>query len=419
MMEPLSEARTDRDALASPPFPPAGPGASRAGRIQFWSCLAVTVALLVYLLWTPAAKRSEPGVAAASSENQVELTATGDIRIQRDSPLQKKLQSTTVRPTRIAAAELTVTGTVVASLRPDKGKGRFWQFSSPELLTAYTDWQKAVADIAFARKQLDAIQQLADNRVSAQGTLVKRLKKLVEAGTDTDKDLAAAQTELLQAQIEGRKDVHEAETGLRVAQRSEAALSRQLQQAGVDSELLRNTAVEVDVVVADVPEALMSRVKLGQGCEARFVGVAGKHFSGNVRALSPVLSKERRSLRVLFSIDDPDDVLRPGMFADIGLGTDAREALLVPLAGVVHVGRTDYMLVRSGGSAAPEGSWGDWRVTAVQVGEVQQSGAARGAVEVLGGLRAGDVVLSEGAILLKPVVVEVLQRLGARGKGDA
>ena len=57
--------------------------------------------------------------------------------------------------------------------------------------------------------------------------------------------------------------------------------------------------------MADVPEGVMARVKLGQGCEAKFFGFPDQPFSGHVRAISPVLSKERRSLRVLFAISDP------------------------------------------------------------------------------------------------------------------
>ena len=140
----------------------------------------------------------------------------------------------------------------------------------------------------------------------------------------------------------------------------------------------------------------MSRVKLAQGCEARFFGFPGQSFSGKVRAIAPVLSKERRSLRVLFAISDPKDQLRPGMFADIGLGTDARDALLIPAEAIVHVGRFDYVLVRNESD--------DWRVTEVQVGEMHET-----AVEVLGGLRAGDQVAAQGVILLKPCIIEALR----------
>ena len=90
------------------------------------------------------------------------------------------------------------------------------------------------------------------------------------------------------------------------------------------------------------------------------------------------------------------------MFADVGLGTDAREALLVPSAGVVHVGRTDYLLVRVGER--------DWRPAAVQVGEVH-----RDAVEILDGVRSGTEVIGQGAILLKPTIVEAVQGAGSRG----
>jgi hypothetical protein len=404
MMDPLSEARsTPRPPPSLAAVPADAPRARRVARIQFGLCLAVTVAVLVYLLSPLGGPRPGAGAEpAAPGEAAVGLTPSGAIRLQPDSPLARKLQVASVKTEKLAAPVLTVTGTVVASLRPAKGRPRQWQFSSAELLTTYTDWQKAVADIAFATRQLDSIRKLGENRVAAGGVVVGRLTKLVEAGTESEKDLATARTELLQAQIQGRKDVHEAETALRLAQRTEAALSRQLQLAGVDPDLLRITDKDLDVVVGDVPEAAVSRVKLGQGCEARFSCLGGKRFAGTVRSVSPALSKERRALRVLFTIDDPDDLLRPGMFADVGLGTDAREALLVPSAGVVHVGRTDYLLVRVGER--------DWRPTAVQVGEVHGD-----AVEILDGVRSGTEVIGQGAILLKPTIVETVQGAGARG----
>ena len=51
----------------------------------------------------------------------------------------------------------------IASMRPgnDAIKGGHWQFSSPEVLTAYTDLQKATADIRFLRTQRDRITELA------------------------------------------------------------------------------------------------------------------------------------------------------------------------------------------------------------------------------------------------------------------
>ncbi len=385
---------------------PTPPPPSRWSRLwngtQFVLCFVLTGGVLVYLLWTPQADGpSAEDQRPATPQEVVRLAGPKCICIEPGCPLAQKLQVATIQPAKITTPVLNVTGMVAACLRPGNGKGAdYWQFNSSELLTAFTDWQKATADIAFAETQLAQIRQLAETRCSAQQKLVERMKKLVEAGTDAPKDLAAAEAELIQSQIQGRKEVHEAETTMRLARRSEAAMARQLQQAGLDCELLQSMAADVDIVMADVPEGLMSRVRIGQGCEARFFGFPDQMFTGKVRAIASVLSKERRSLRVLFAISDPQDQLRPGMFADIGLGTDARDALLVPPEGIVHVGRSDYVLVRNGR--------GDWRVTEVQVGELHEPG-----LEIVGGLRPGDQVAGQGAILLKPYIIQALQARSA------
>jgi multidrug efflux pump subunit AcrA (membrane-fusion protein) len=63
---------------------------------------------------------------------------------------------------------------------------------------------------------------------------------------------------------------------------------------------------------------------------------------------------------------------------------------------VLHIGRSDYVLVEAGS--------GVWQVTEVKVGE--QDGTR---VEILDGLQGGERVIGNGAILLKPVVVQALQ----------
>ena len=56
---------------------------------------------------------------------------------------------------------------------------------------------------------------------------------------------------------------------------------------------------------------------------------------------------------------------------------------------------------------------GTWQITEVQIGELQGSD-----VEVLSGVKAGERVLGQGAILLKPVVVRCLQPVDSASKGE-
>src|SRR5262249_39822981 len=140
-------------------------------------------------------------------------------------------------------------------------------------------------------------------------------------------------------------------------------LALQLEQAGLAPQLLQQATSDMDIVMADVPLRGLSLVKIGQQCRATFSGIEGRSFNGNVNQIVPVISKERRSLRVLFVIHDPDDLLRPGIFAEIEIGTDAREALLAPAEGMVHVARADFFLV------AVADSPGLWRIAEVQIGQ--------------------------------------------------
>jgi hypothetical protein len=365
-------------------------------RLQLVVALAITIAFLIYLL-LPESSTSEPESPSATQPVAVvEVVGPRLIRVQPDTPFARHLQIATVSSSVLTRPLLTVTGRVAASLRPDQGGG-YWQFDSPQVLEVFRDWQKAQSDITFAQTQLQLTRQLATARLEAQKLVIARLEKLVAAGSDAMKDLATERSNLIQIEIQTRKEIHEAETALQVAHRNEAALSRQLQQLGLDPQLLQTLNTDGDIVIADVPEGWLERVRVGQSCQARFLGLSDEIFTGKVNSVAPVLSKERRSLRVLFVIHDPLDKLRPGMFAEIGLGTDPRRALFIPSESVLHIGRSDYVLVRNEDVT--------WRVVEVQVGEPHN-----GILEVLKGLHEGDQVIGQGAILLKPLVVRALQQ---------
>lgn len=376
----------------------------RSRRNRWWSTAKMGLVLLVagsllVLLWFSFQGTATPALKAQATQNTdvVRLVGPRLIAVTLDSPLDKKLVVAAASKQKTPAPVLSVTGSIAARLPAGSGPAEDrWQFSSPDLLSAYTDWQKARIDVAFAEKQLVKIRELDTARVTAQTKVVERLRKLVAAGTDSAKDLATEEATLLQTQIQGQKEVYEAENAVKVAARTRAALARQLQQAGADPDLLGRLPDGVAVAVADVPEAKIDRVREGQACTARFYGMPETVFSGRVSSLAPTLSRERRTLQVLFELSDPQGRLKPGMFADIGLGTDLHETVMVPADGVLHVGRADYVLV----GTEP----GIWQVTEVTVGELNGTLA-----EILGGLQGGERVLGNGAILLKPLVVQAVQ----------
>jgi hypothetical protein len=272
--------------------------------MQVMVSLALAGGVLAYLLWSGTrdlspVERKRP----TPPEEIVQITSARTIRVRPDTPLSAKLQVATVESAPLTAPVLPVTGTILASLRPGKeGAQDAWQFATSDLLTSFSDWQKAVRDIEFQETQLKAVREMNEKKVDAQKKVVARMEKLVAAGTDTEKDLAVERTNLIQFEIQGRKDIHDQEQAVYLARRTEATLSRQLQQAGLEPTALRSAAAEGEIVVAEVPERAMARVKLGMTCEVRFIALPNRVFTGKVSSISPLISKEKRVLNVQFVV---------------------------------------------------------------------------------------------------------------------
>lgn len=318
------------------------------------------------------------------------------IEVASDTPLQKELTTTRIEVESISLPVLSVSGTIVARIH--KGSEPIedrWQFDKPGLSTAYKDWLRAINEIEFAESQLSKTKALADAETSYLQTNLQRFEGLT-GGTIPEKDIRQAKSALLKAQLQGDKDIFAAQSALRLAIKQKSAIERDLSQAGVEPIVFSRAAEDMVLVVAAVPEAKVSQAYENQACEVQFYAFPERTFPGHVEVISSVLTQERRTLRVLFDLTDRDQLLKPGMFAEVGLGTDKRDAILIPATALIHIGRHDYVLV--------DAEHNQWRVTQVTVGEVQ-----KGRCEVRSGLRTGDTIISRGVTLLMSVASEALK----------
>jgi hypothetical protein len=373
------------------------------GRIEImrnvWMALAsVAAAVVIYFIVRKPAPLppSERDLSVAPALAKV--LGPKELEIAAGSALEKHVDKHTVVAQKVSMPLLTVTGSVAAHSHPGPGNPQDrWQFQSPDVSNAYADWRRFQNDVDYTAKQLEKTRELGKAQIARFTDVRDRLKKLVEeTGTETVKDLAAARADLLQAEIQTRKDEYDAESAYNTALRNRAQATRSLVQAGIDPTTLDQEEV-VAIIVAQVPEVQMRGVKDQQSCIARFYGLPDNTFPGKITRIVSTLSTDRRTLRVLFELKDPDEKLRPGMFADVGIGTDSREAALVPAQGTVHVGEKDYILARA--------KAGPWRVQEVDLGE--QKGPL---IEARSGVAVGEEVIGRGALLLKPFLIQALEK---------
>lgn len=376
--------------------------ARKRSLVLSWIGTGVILAGLGLFLVLSHAPRPEAVTEGQMTDLAVEITPDGLLHLPNAPAFEQRLTKTDVVEQHTSAAVLDVTGTLMAAIpNEDAGTSDRWQFATPELLTTYSEWVQSDADVGFRSRALVSTRALVTARVTAQTKVVDRLRKLVEVGSDSARDLALEEANLMQTKLEGDQSLHESENELRAAERKHTALARQLEQAGLAPDLLRQGERGKALLVAEIPESRIDRVREGIGCTVRFYGRPNTSLSGRVARVLPTVSSIQRTLRVVVVLDNTDDSLKPGMFADVGLGTDERTAILVPAAGVLHIGQNDYVLQ----TRAPN----DLEVHDVVVG------SSRGdLVEVLRGIGPNANVIGQGAILLKAPVIEALRRKAER-----
>jgi membrane fusion protein (multidrug efflux system) len=137
-----------------------------------------------------------------------------------------------------------------------------------------------------------------------------------------------------------------------------------------------------------VPELFYSQIKIGQTVEMTLDALAGRTFTATIYTIDPMLDVNGRALNVRAILDNPGMELRPGFFARLVVkGGDARSVVMVPEESIVPRGDEHLLYVVEGDHA---------------VERTVKLGARRaGAVEILEGLQAGEVVVTAGHTRLK------------------
>jgi membrane fusion protein (multidrug efflux system) len=152
---------------------------------------------------------------------------------------------------------------------------------------------------------------------------------------------------------------------------------------------------QIDPLKVDfrVPEVFLASLKVGQRIAVTVDAMPGREFAGEVYAIDPLVDASGRAVVIRARIANPEDTLRPGLFARVALVVDEKpEAVFVPEQSLVPV--NDQLFVFK----VVDGPQGGKVVafTKVKLGERR-----KGEAEVVEGLKAGDVVVTAGLLKIR------------------
>ncbi|MDH5546369.1 MAG: efflux RND transporter periplasmic adaptor subunit [Gammaproteobacteria bacterium] len=102
-------------------------------------------------------------------------------------------------------------------------------------------------------------------------------------------------------------------------------------------------------LMVDVFENQIDWVKEGQGAEARLSFMPEKVWEGEVEYIYPSLDARTRSVKARLRFDNPDEVLKPNMYADISIfARPKRQVLTVPREAVIRQGNQTRVITHLG-----------------------------------------------------------------------
>src|SRR3954471_15894455 len=238
------------------------------------------------------------------------------------------------------------------------------------------------AQVTVAELSLDRAKQLAARQFGPQATVDTAQAAYDQANAGIAKTQAIISQKLVRAPFDGELGVRRVEVG-------------QFLTAG--TQIVTLTDLSMLYLNFTVTEKDSGNLKVGQTVRIRVDAYPGRTFEGKITTIEPQIATDTRNIRVQATIENPDKILKPGMFATTTVVLpDKPPVVTVPETAV------DYTLYGDSVYLIEEKKSDDGKTSLVANRTFVQTGnRIEGRAEILKGLKAGDRVVALGQLKLQ------------------
>ena len=238
------------------------------------------------------------------------------------------------------------------------------------------------AQATGAQAALDRAKQLAARQFGPQSTVDAMQATYDQAIAGIAKTQAIISQKLVRAPFEGELGVRHVEVGQYLTAGTQIVTLTDL------SQLYANFTV---------PEKDSAALKVGQIVRVTVDAYPGRTFEGKINAVEPQIATDTRNIRVQATFENPDHILKPGMFTTTTVVLpDKPPVITIPETAV------DYTLYGDSVFLITEKKEDDGKssLTAVRT-FVRTGNRIDGRAEILSGLKEGDRVVAVGQLKLQ------------------
>jgi multidrug efflux system membrane fusion protein len=251
-------------------------------------------------------------------------------------------------------------------------------FDAPE----QADLASFKAQATVAQLSLDRAKQLAARQFGPQATVDSTQAAFDQANAGIAKTQAIISQKLVRAPFDGELGVRKVEVG-------------QFLTAG--TQIVTLTDLSMLYLNFTVTEKDSGNLKVGQTVRILVDAYPGRTFEGKITTIEPQIATDTRNIRVQATIENPDKILKPGMFA-------TTTVVLPDKPPVVTVSETavDYTLYGDSVYLITDKKEDDGKTSLTAVRTFVRTGnRIDGRAEILTGLKAGDRVVAVGQLKLQ------------------
>ncbi len=243
--------------------------------------------------------------------------------------------------------------------------------------------RSAEATAKLAQINFDRSQKLLPEKVISQSDYDNNRAKLTQALAEVDNIKAVIAKKTIRAPFAGRLGIRMINLG-QVINDGQAIVTLQ----------------SLDPIFVDflLPQQQLAQIQAGLEVRVTSDALAGKITTGKITAINPEVDAATRNIRVQATLSNPDEQLRPGMYANVAVVLPHKEDVLaIPATAVLYAPYSDSVFVietAKGKDGKPAGQ--TVRQQFVRLGEKRGDFIA-----VTSGLKPDETVVSTGVFKLR------------------
>ena len=261
------------------------------------------------------------------------------------------------------------------------------ELDSPDVAAAEADYAKAQANLTLARKSYNRQQEL----YAGKAVSLKELERAQDEFNAARSEVQRTQDRLKNLHIstrqsDGRFALRSPVPGVVVERNVNPGMEVRPDH---DAPLFVVSNLKKLLVLMEVFEVNLNKIKLGQKLSISVPAYPGETFPATVQYIGQVLNENTRTVQVRCDLPNPDDRLLPGMYATITVESDPENrAIVIPLTAIFTEGDADYVFIALGDN--------HYQQRPVEIGLRLRDKAV-----ITQGLQPNEILVTDGALMLR------------------